>query len=145
MYLLDTTIVSLFDPYRRASAPPELKTWLRDNDAALFISVLSLMEIEAGLLKLLRELKHQRASQIESLRDAIIDSFSDRLLPVSRDAALETARLAATIRPMVIEQTDLIIAATAKVHRFTVLTRNLRHFSPTGVACLDPMLTLPPG
>lgn len=145
MYLLDTTIVSLFDPYRRAAPPPEVKAWLRDNDAALFVSVLSLMEIEAGLLKLLRERKHQRAGQIESLRDAIVAGFSDRLLPVGVDIALETARLSDAIRPMVIEQTDLIIAATAKAHRLTVLTRNLRHFTPTGVPCLDPLLALPPG
>ncbi len=44
---------------------------------------------------------------------------------------------------MVIERTDLIIAATAHVHRLTVLTRNLRHFEPVGVPVIDPTRSLP--
>jgi len=44
---------------------------------------------------------------------------------------------------MVIERTDLTIAATAKVHGFTILTRNLRHFEPTGVPTIDPLKSLP--
>jgi predicted nucleic acid-binding protein len=102
-------------------------------------------EIELGILKLIRLGSPTRAGELEGFRDEIIAIFRDRSLPLTVPVALEVARLAEAIRPMVIERTDLIIAATAKVHRLTVLTRNLRHFSPTGVACLDPLLTLPPG
>ena len=57
--------------------------------------------------------------------------------------ALTLARLAEAIRPQVIERTDLIIAATAKVHELTVLSRNIRHFEPTGVPAIDPVQSLP--
>jgi predicted nucleic acid-binding protein len=54
------------------------------------------------------------------------------------------ARLADAARLAVVEWKDLVIAATAKVHALTILTGNLRHFAPTGVATLDPALALPP-
>lgn len=70
-------------------------------------------------------------------RDSLIARYSDRILPF--DFALAVARLAENIRPMVIELPDLIIAATARVHRLTVLTSNLRHFTQTGVPVVDPL------
>jgi hypothetical protein len=144
MYLLDTTIVSLFDIRRKEQAAAVID-WIRSHDASIHISVMSLMEIEAGILRLLREGKSQRAEDIIELRDGLSTGYTDRLLPVTADVALTVARLGNEVRPMVIEQTDLIIAATAKVHGLTVLTRNLRHFTPTGVPALDPLVTLPPG
>jgi hypothetical protein len=144
MYLVDTSIISLYDP-RRVAAHMEVVDWMRRNDESLFLSSVTFTEIELGILKLIRLGSPTRAGELEGFRDDIIAIFRDRSLPLTVPVALEVARLAEAIRPMVIERTDLIIAATAKVHRLTVLTRNLRHFSPTGVACLDPLLTLPPG
>ena len=60
------------------------------------------------------------------------------------EVALHVPRLAEAARPMTIELADLIIAATAKVHGLTVLTRNLKHFAPTGVGVIDPVAQLPP-
>jgi toxin FitB len=142
MYLLDTSIVSLFDPRRRVEAGPVLE-WMRRHDPLLFLSTVTLTEIEAGILKLSREEKHARATQLAGLRDGLIADFADRLLPMDVPVALAVARLAEAVRPMVIERTDLTIAATAKVHGFTILTRNLRHFEPTGVPTIDPLRSLP--
>lgn len=144
MYLLDTNIASLFDPrrYREAEAVVD---WMRESDPLLFLSTITLTEIEAGILKLHREGKEARASQIITMRDALLADFSERLLPLDVDVALTLARLTEAIRPMVIERNDLIIAATAKVHGLTVLTCNLRHFEPTGVPVIDPIRSLPRG
>jgi toxin FitB len=142
MYLLDTSIVSLFDPRRRAGAGPVLE-WMRRHDPLLFLSTVTLTEIEAGILKLAREEKHARATQLAQLRDGLIADFADRLLPMDVAVALAIARLAEAVRPMVIERADLTIAATAKVHGLTILTRNVRHFEPTGVPTIDPLKSLP--
>jgi toxin FitB len=142
MYLLDTNIVSLFDPRRAAEAGPIVQ-WMREHDSLLFLSTITLTEIEAGILKLSSEKKNARAGQLTALRDGLIADFKDRLLPLDAEVALTLARLAEVVRPMVIERSDLIIAATAKVHGLTVLTRNLRHFPPTGVNVIDPVSSLP--
>lgn len=143
MYLLDTNIVSHFDVRRRERAGP-LVDWMRRNDRALFLSTASLVEIEAGFLKLHRDGKNNRAGEIQALRDDLLNDFADRLLAMDVPVALAAARLAEAARPAVIEWKDLIIAATASTHGLTVLTRNLRHFTPTGVPALDPLADLPP-
>lgn len=142
MYLLDTNIVSLIDPRRATEAAPFVG-WMREHDVLLFLSTITLTEIEAGILKLKREKKEARFRQLAALRDGIIADFKSRLLPLDVDVALTVARLAEAIRPMVIERTDLIIAATAHVHGLTVLTRNPRHFEPVGVPVIDPTRSLP--
>jgi predicted nucleic acid-binding protein len=144
VYLLDTNIVSLFDPRHAKEAAPVID-WLREHDPLLFLSTITLTEIEAGVLKLVREGKQARANQLVALRDGLIADFSDRLLPLDVGVALTLARPAKAVRPKVIERIDLIIAATAKVHDLTVLSRNVRHFDPTGVPVIDPMRSLPRG
>lgn len=142
MYLLDTNIVSLFDPRRATEAAPVIQ-WMREHDPLLFLSTITLTEIEAGILKLERDGKRARAAQLVALRDGLIADFSDRLLPLDVEVALATARIAEAARPTVIERSDLIIAATAKVHGLTLLTRNVRHFEPTGIPTIDPVRSLP--
>ncbi|MFZ0204740.1 MAG: PIN domain-containing protein [Roseiarcus sp.] len=63
--------------------------------------------------------------------------------PVNADVALVAARLADIARPQHIELADLLVAATAKTHGLCVLTRNLRHFVPTGIPTIDPTTALP--
>jgi predicted nucleic acid-binding protein len=144
VYLLDTNIVSLFDPRRANEAAPFLE-WMRLHDRLLFLSTITLTEIEAGILKLMREGKGRRANQLVTLRDGLIADFKERLLPLDVDVALTLASIAEAVRPKVIERIDLIIAATAKVHDLTVLSRNVRHFEPTGVAVIDPLQSFADG
>jgi len=142
VFLLDTNIVSLLDP-RRHGLHPGLVPWLRRNGAYIFLSVITLTELESGILKLRRDSKIKRADEYAALRDRIIGDFADRVLPVNADVALVAARLADIARPQHIELSDLIVAATAKTHGLCVLTRNLRHFVPTGVPTIDPTTALP--
>ena len=71
MYLLDTTAASLFDPRRQKEAASFID-WVRSHDALLFLSTITLTEIETGILKLVREDKLQRASQLVEFRDGLI-------------------------------------------------------------------------
>ena len=137
MYLLDTNIISLFDP-RRMEHERAVIAKLRSVDDRSFISVLTLAEIEAGILKLRREAKHQRADQLAVFRDGLIENWAERLLPITAHIALEMLKIAERARPNVLERIDLMIAATAAIHGLIVLTRTGRHFEPTGVAWLDP-------
>jgi len=143
VYLLDTNIVSLLDP-RREAYSPHLVEWIRRNGTRLWLSVVTLIELEAGILKLRREGKDQRADAYQALRQAIEADFSDRILVLDVAIALRVAQVAEVARPAVVEFKDLVIAASAQAHGLTVLTRNLRNFEPTRVPCLDPTLTLPP-
>lgn len=142
MYLLDTTIVSLLDRRRRPHVP-ELIDWLERNGSFLFLSAMSVAEIQAGILKLRRDGKSARADELEALLDAIVGGFADRVLPMDANVARLVAVLADKARPNVVELADLIIAATAVSHGLTVLTRNLRHFQSAGVAARDPLGALP--
>lgn len=142
MYLLDTNIVSRLDPRRRSGAP-ELVAWLRTNGDRLFLSALTFLEMEAGILKLRRDGKAQRADGLTALAHAIRADFGGRVLAVDAAAAREAARLGEAALPMTIDTIDLLIAGTASVHGLTVLTNNLRHFAPTGVPALDPLAGLP--
>jgi predicted nucleic acid-binding protein len=142
VYLLDTNIIALFDPRHREQAGP-LIDWMRRNDRFLFLSTVTLIEIEAGILNLLREGKDKRAGEIAAMREGLINDFRERLVAMDAMVALTVARIGEMARPMDIERKDLIIAATARIHGLTVLTRNLRHFLPTGVAAVDPLVALP--
>ena len=143
MYLLDTNIVSRLDPRRHGGAR-DLVAWIRRNGAHLWLSVITLTEVEASILKLRRDGQDGRADEYEALRRTIEADFGARVLVVDTAVALAIARLAEAARPSVVEWKDLIIAATARVHGLTVLTNNLRHFGPTGVPALDPLARLPP-
>lgn len=143
MYILDTNIVSRLDP-RRYDTARDLVAWIRRNGGLLFLSVVTLLEIETGILKLRRDGQERRADEYDALRRTIETDFGDRLLPIDAIGALAMARLAEAIRPTVIDWKDLAIAATAQVHGLIVLTHNLRHFLPTGVPVHDPLDRLPP-
>jgi predicted nucleic acid-binding protein len=142
VYLLDTNIVSLLESRRQAYSP-DLIAWLRRNGSRLHLSAITLTEIEAGILKLRRESKDKRAAELDAFRDGLVKDFSDRILPLDAAVALCIPRLAERARPTTIELVDLIVAATAEIHGCRVLTRNLRHFEPTGVRAIDPTVALP--
>lgn len=138
MYLLDTNIVSMLDPRRHAQAP-DLIAWLKENGASLFLSVMTIAEMEAGILKLRRERKAARADEIERLIAAILADFADRVLDVDLETARHIARLGERTHRQPVALPDLIIAATAVRHGLIVLTRNMREFGRLGVKARDPV------
>ena len=143
MYLLDTNIVSMLDPRRRVHATALIE-WLERNGASLFLSVMTITEMDAGALKLRREGKTQRADEIADLVIAILADFSDRVLPMDLETARFVARLGAATYRQPVELPDLIIAATAARHGLVVLTGNISHFGRLGVPARDPIADPPP-
>lgn len=141
-YLLDTNVVSMLDP-RRHQHDPGLIGWLNRNGAKLFLSVMTITEMDSGALKLRREGKTERATEITGLVSAIIADFGDRILPMDIETARHLARLGAETYQQPIALPDLIIAATAHRHGLVVLTRNIKDFGRLSVKSLDPFTNLP--
>lgn len=138
MYLLDTNVISLLDP-KRVGVPPSLLEWLNRNGNALYLSAMTITELEAGVLKLRREQKDVRAAGLSIFIERVLNDFGSRVLPIDAVTALTVARLAELARPRVIELADLLIAATARRHDLTLLTANTRHFEGLGLKFVNPL------
>lgn len=137
MFLLDTNILSELRRPDRADAG--VVAWAADTDpVSLFVSAISIFEIE-----LVAALAGRRdAVQGRVLRawidGRVMPTFRDRVLPVDAAVAQRCALLHVPDRR---PQGDSLIAATALVHRLTIVTRNVRDFEPMGVPVLNPWST----
>jgi hypothetical protein len=136
MFLLDTNVVSELRLVRLGKADMQVASWADSVDAnALYISVITLQELEIGVLLAERRDPMQGAVLRSWLNLHVIPAFADRILPVDTAVAQRSARLhVPDPRPV----RDGLIAATALVHGMTVVTRNVSDFEPTGVAILNP-------
>lgn len=143
LYLLDTNVISMLDARRRPHAVALIE-WMERNGASLFLSVITITELDAGVLKLQREGKMERAREIAELVAAIVADFGERVLPIDLETARHVARFGGATYRQPVALPDLIIAATAARHGLTVLTRNLRQIGRLDVPALDPFIALPP-
>ena len=136
MYLLDTHVVSELRKIRLGKADRHVAKWADSLDAAdLYISVITVQELEVGVLLAERGDPSQGAVLRAWLNDHVLPAFNDRILTVDVAVAQRSARLhVPNPRPV----RDGLIAATALVHGMTVVTRNVAGFEPTGVAVLNP-------
>jgi hypothetical protein len=142
--LLDTSVISKLAP-DRASVDPSLSAWLRDRQERLYLSAITVAEIETGVRKLRRAGASARASQLLLWLDRLMQSFGERVLAVDATVArvagaLSEAAGAAGRHP---GYADVLIAATARVHDLLLLTANAKHFDAIGVANADPSRELP--
>lgn len=142
MYLLDTNIVSMLDARRRTRAPA-LIDWLDRNGASLFLSVITIAEMDWGILKLRRGRKTKRADQLAGLVASILTDFGERVLPVDVETARHVARFSEMTHRQPVALADLIIAATAVRHGLVLLTHNMRELGRLGIAARDPLVELP--
>jgi hypothetical protein len=142
-YLLDTNVVSMLDPRRHVHAPALIE-WLDRNGASLFLSVITIAEMDAGVLKLRRERKSTRADELAGLVTSILADFGDRVLSVDTETARHAARLGEQSHRQPIDLPDLIIAATAARHGLILLTRNINELGRLGIDARDPFASLPP-
>lgn len=131
MYLLDTNVVS---ELRRSNPHKAVLSWIADVPAdQLFLSAVTVGEIQAGI-EMARNQDSTKAEELETWLNKVLDSYG--VLPMDAAAFREWARLKHRKSNTLIE--DAMIAATAKVHRLTVVTRNGRDFRQFGVNVLNP-------
>lgn len=136
MYLLDTNIVSELRKAKSGKADKSVVAWANSVSASsLFLSVISILEIETGLLLVERRDPIQGAILRSWLNAHVLPAFSERILAFDTAVALCCAKLHV---PDPRSDRDAIIAATALVHGMTVVTRNVDDFDPTGVELLNP-------
>jgi predicted nucleic acid-binding protein len=136
MFLLDTNLVSELRKVRSGKANAGVAAWADQVEAtALFISAITLHELELGVLLMERRDPAQGALLRQWLDQAVLPAFAGRILAVDGAVAQRSAALHVPApRPF----RDGLIAATALVHSLVVVTRNLADFEATGVALLNP-------
>ncbi|RLE26127.1 MAG: VapC toxin family PIN domain ribonuclease [Actinobacteria bacterium] len=110
--------------------------WAASVPASRFyLSVISILEIEHGVLLEIRKDKKQGALLRAWVDDEVLPRFEGRILPIDVDVTLQCAKLHV---PDPQPERDALIAATALVHKLTVVTRNVNDFLSTGVQVLNP-------
>ena len=132
--MLDTSVLSVLAP-ERPSLAAEQGEWLRARGDRLFVSAVTVMEIEQGVAKLRRMGAATRADRISEWLGDVIAAYGDRILPLNPDIARFAGRLsdqafAGGRHPGI---ADILIAATGMAHDLTVLTENGKHFEGSGV------------
>jgi toxin FitB len=135
-FLVDTNAISELRLSRRAD--PKVIAWFKSvAQSELFLSAITLFELERGHLSLARRDPAQAVPLRDWLEGTIRASFSDRILPIDDTVAVRCAALhVPDRRPL----PDSLIAATALVHGLTVVTRNEADFGPMGVDIVNPWL-----
>ena len=136
MYLLDTNVVSELRKVRSGKADLNVAAWADSVEAALlFISVITVQELEIGVLLAERRDEAQGALLRRWLNEHVLPSFEGRIISVDTNIVARSASLHVPgPRPF----RDGLSAATALVHGLTVVTRNTHDFEPTGVALINP-------
>ncbi len=136
MYLLDTNIVSELRKAKSGKIDRNVKAWAKGvSPTTLFLSAISILELELGILLIERRDRSQGALLRSWMEDHVLPTFDDRILAVDTAVA---RRCAALHVPDPRSDRDALIAATALVHGMTVVTRNVQDFEPTGAAILNP-------
>lgn len=136
MFVLDTNVVSELRKVRLGKADANVVSWTESVDATdLFVSAITIMELELGVLSIERKDATQGGMLRLWLEQQVLPEFSGRTLPVDTAVAQRCARLHV---PNKRGERDALIAATALVHGITVVTRNVADFQHTGVALINP-------
>lgn len=136
MFLLDTNVVSELRKVGDGRADASVVAWISHQlSGSFYISVLTLMELEIGILRIERRDSEQGARLRQWMDQYVVPEFMDRTLPIDTAVALKCARLHV---PDPRAERDALIAATAIVHGMTVVTGNVTDFKTTGVAVFNP-------
>ena len=137
MFLIDTMVLS---ELRLRQRDQGVVSWIsRQRPEDCFLSVVSIGEIERGIA-CKRTSDAGFAQQLTGWLDQLLRLYGDRVLPVDARVARRWGALSAEIGH---DGADLLIAATALERGLTVVTRNLRHFTPTGVQTFNPWTEQP--
>lgn len=136
MYLLDTNIISELRKAKSGKANKNVIAWAKDIcPSSLFLSVITILELETGILLVERRDPSQGAILRSWVNAHVLPAFSERILHLDVAVAQRCAKLHV---PDPQSDRDAIIAATALVHGMTLVTRNVCDFEQTGVEILNP-------
>ena len=136
MYLLDTNVISELRKAKSGKADQRVLAWAESVPASsLYMSAITVLELETGVLLVERRDPAQGAVLRSWLNTHVLPAFSDRILPIDTAVAQHCAKLHV---PDPRSDRDALIAATALVHGMPVITRNIQDFAPTGVELLNP-------
>ena len=134
MYLLDTNVVSELRKGKKADR--SVRNWAQAFPAtSLFISVISILELEIGVLLVERRDRAQGAILRAWMDGHVLTTFAGRVLPIDTAVA---QRCAALHVPNPQSDRDALIAATALVHGVAIVTRNVSHFQISGLVVINP-------
>lgn len=132
-------------PGREAHLAAGVAAWLLTQNHKLFIPSIAIAELTQGIAKLRRSGANERAQGLNQWLERLLAGYSDRILPLDASAAVVAGELSDAA--MAIGRhpgfSDVAIAAIAQRANLVILTRNLKHFEPLGVACSDPFVRLP--
>jgi predicted nucleic acid-binding protein len=142
MYLVDTNVISASAPSRPAS---DLIAWMNQYSASLYLSTVTVAEIEDGIAKAKREKAARKAADLAAWLETLLHLYGDRILAFDLAAARIAGALSDLARGRGAKPgfADIMIAATARSYGLTILTRNGRHFEPLGVPTVNPFDGLP--
>jgi predicted nucleic acid-binding protein len=136
MYLLDTNVISELRKVGDGKADANVVQWVSSIDAASsYLSVVTIMELEIGILRVERRDQRQGAMLRAWLENHVLPEFVDRTLSIDAAVARCCARLHV---PDPRSERDALIAATALRDGMTVVTRNLSDFKNMGVQLINP-------
>jgi predicted nucleic acid-binding protein len=144
LYLVDTNVISAGAPSKSVAAA-DLVSWMDANSAELYLSVVTVTEIEDGIAKARREKARRKAAALTEWFETLLHLYADRILAFDLPAARLAGILSDRARGKGLAPgfSDIVIAATAGSRGLTVLTRNVRHFDPLGVPTANPFEGLP--
>lgn len=136
MFILDTNVVSELRKAKAGKADANVVAWAAAQDpAALFLSAITLLELEMGVRLAERRDSAQGVVLRAWMADRVLPAFAGRVLPVDGPVALCCAALHV---PDPRSDRDALIAATGIVHAMPIVTRNVADFEPTGVKIINP-------
>ncbi len=136
MFLIDTNVIS--ESRKRSKADSGVQAFFKqvaEEDARVFISVVTVGELRRGVELMRHRGDRRQAARLEKWLDQLLGDYEDRVLDITADIAQLWGRLRV---PHPENALDKQIAATALIYDLTVVTRNHKDFSKTGVRFLNP-------
>ena len=136
MYLLDTNVISELRKAGSNKADANVIQWAKDKSTtSLFISTITVLEIDMGVLQIERKDPKQAVIYRTWLNSHVLKAFCDRLLLFDTSVALKCAQLHV---PNPTSARDAMIAATSIIHGLTLVTRNEKDFKHMGIDVVNP-------
>ena len=136
MYLIDTNVIS--EARKRSKANKGVRAFFKQSiadETPMFISVVTVGELRRGVDLIRHRGDTRQANQLEKWLETLLVEYRDSILDINQDIAQLWGRLRV---PHPENALDKQIAATALIYDLTVVTRNHKDFSKTGVRLLNP-------